>query len=127
MSGVHSSVEKDLESYQPPNPDKESRFEQIQRWVKRYKGERAIIAMVMDHNSMTSDILGFEERLMAFYTNPELVLRVGQMVLDYFLRYIKNVIEAGADIILIGGDWAYKNGPMSSLEHYHKFVLPAST
>ncbi len=116
--------EKDLESYQPPDPDKESRFEQIQRWVKRYKGERAIIAMVMDHNSMTSDVLGFEERLMAFYTNPELVLRVGQMVLDYFLRYIKNVIEAGADIILIGGDWAYKNGPMFSLEHYHKFVLP---
>ena len=116
--------EKELESYQPPDPDKESRFEQIQRWVKRYQGERAIIAMVMDHNSMSSDILGFEERLMAFYTNPELVLRVHQMVLDYFLRYIKNVIEAGADIILIGGDWAYKNGPMFSLEHYHKFVLP---
>jgi len=116
--------EEDLESYQPPNPDEERRFEQIQRWVKRYKGERAIIAMVTDHNSITSDLLGFEERLMAFYTNPELVLRVGQIVLDYSLRYIKNAIAAGADIIRIAGDWAYKNGPMFSLEHYHKFVLP---
>jgi len=116
--------EKDLESYQPPDPDEERRFEQIQRWVKRYQGERAIVALVLDHNVVTGDILGFSERLMAFYTNPELVLRVHQIVLDYQLRYINNLIEAGADVIFIGGDWAYKNGPMFSLEHYHKFVLP---
>lgn len=36
--------EKDLESYQPLDPDEECRFEQIQRWVKRYKEERAIVA-----------------------------------------------------------------------------------
>jgi len=116
--------EKDLESYQPPDPDEERRFEQIQQWVRRYKGERAIVAFVTDHNSLTSDILGFSDRLMAFYTNPELVLRVHQIVLDYQLRYINNVIEAGADIVFIVGDWAYKNGPMFSPEHFNKFVLP---
>jgi len=140
MSGVPSSVipnevtpipieapiksEKDLESYQPPDPDEERRFEQIQRWVKRYKEERAIVAFVTDHNSITSDMLGFSERLIAFYTNPELVLRVHEIVLDYQLRYINNAIEAGADIVFIVGDWAYKNGPMFSMEHYNKFVLP---
>ena len=117
-------TEKDLESYKPPDPDDEHRFEQIQRWVKHYKGERAIVAMVLDHNVVTSDILGFSERLMAFYTNPELVLGVHQIVLDYQLRYINNVIAAGADIVWIAGDWAYKNGPMFSPEHYNKFVLP---
>ena len=116
--------EKDLGNYQSPDPDAEHRFQQIRKWVKRYKGERAIVAFVTDHNSLTSDILGFSERLMAFYTNPELVLQVHQIVLDYQLRYIKNVISAGADIVFIVGDWAYKNGPMFSLEHYHKFVLP---
>jgi len=116
--------EKDLESYQPPDPDAEYRFQQIQKWVRHYKGERAIVAFVTDHNSLTSDLLGFSERLMAFYTNPELVLRVNQIVLDYQLRYIKNVITAGADIVFIVGDWAYKNGPMFSPEHYNKFVLP---
>ena len=116
--------EKDLENYQPPDPDAEHRFQQIQKWVKRYKGERAIVAFVTDHNSLTSDILDFSERLMAFYTNPELVLHVHQIVLDYQLRYIQNIIAAGADIVFIVGDWAYKNGPMFSLEHYHKFVLP---
>jgi len=116
--------EKDLENYQPPDPDAEYRFQQIQQWVKRYQGERAIVAFVTDHNSLTSDVLGFSERLMAFYTDPELVLRVHQMVLDYQLRYIRNVIAAGADIVFIVGDWAYKNGPMFSREHYNKFVLP---
>jgi len=117
--------EKDLENYQPPDPDAEYRFQQIQQWVKRYKGERAVVAFVTDHNSLTSDVLGFSERLMAFYTDPELVLRVHRMVLDYQLRYIRNVIAAGADIVIIVGDWAYKNGPMFSLEHYNKFVLPS--
>ena len=116
--------ENDLESYKPPDPNEDRRFEQLQRWVRRYKGERAIVAFVTDHNSITSDILGFSERLMAFYTDPELVLRVHQIVLDYLLRYINNVTEAGADIVHISGDWAYKNGPMFSREHLNKFVLP---
>lgn len=116
--------EKDLEGYQPPDPDAEYRFQQIQKWVRRYKGERAIVAFVTDHNSITSDILGFSERLMAFYTDPELVLRVHQIVLDYQRRYINNAIAAGADIVFIVGDWAYKNGPMFSPEHYNRFVLP---
>ena len=116
--------EKDLESYKSPDPDAEHRFEQIRRWVKHYQGERAIIAVVTDHNSITSDILGFSERLMDFYTDPELVLSVHQIVLDYQLRYICNVITAGADIVFIVGDWAHKNGPMFSPEHFNKFVLP---
>lgn len=61
---------------------------------------------------------------MAFYTNPELVLHVHQIVLDYQLRYINNAISAGADIVWIAGDWAYNSGPMFSPEHYNKFVLP---
>ena len=116
--------EKDLESYKLPDPDEEHRFEQIRQWVKRYKGERAIVAFVTGHNTLTSDILGFSERLMAFYTNPKLVLHVHQIVLSYQLRYINNAITAGADIILFSGDWAYKNGPMFSPEHMDKFVLP---
>lgn len=116
--------EKDLETYKPPDPDDDLRFSQIRQWVKRYKGERAIIAFVTDPNSISSDIMGFEERLIAFYTNPELVLAVQQIVLEYSLRYIKNCIEAGAEIVHISGDWAYKNGPMFSREHSEKFVLP---
>lgn len=116
--------EKDLKSYRPPDPDEERRFEQIRRWAKRYKGERAIVAMVLEHNTVASDIMGFSDRLMHFYTNPELVLDVHQIVLNYQLRYINNLIEAGADIIWIAGDWAYKNGPMFSMEHFNKFVLP---
>ncbi len=116
--------EKDLGNFKPPDPDDERRYQLLKRWVEQYKGKRAIIAVVTDHNSITSDVLGFEDRLMAFYTNPELVLRVHQIVLDYELRYINNVIEVGADVVFINGDWAYKNGPMFSMEHFNRFVYP---
>jgi uroporphyrinogen decarboxylase len=117
--------EKDLKNYRAPDPDEERRFEQIQKWSQNYKDKRAIVAVVIDNNSVTSDILGFSEHLMAFHTNPELVLQVNQVVLEYQLRYIKNAISAGADIIWITGDWAATTGPMFSIEHYNKFVFPA--
>ncbi|MDP7415585.1 MAG: uroporphyrinogen decarboxylase family protein [Dehalococcoidales bacterium] len=116
--------EKDLANYDIPDPDDERRFEQIRQWVKRYKGERAIIAVVLDHHAVTSDIVGFTERLMTFYTNPDLVLQINKIVLEYQLRYINNAIDAGADIIWIAGDWAMNSGPVFSPEHYNKFVLP---
>ena len=116
--------EKDLENFKPPDPDDERRYQLLKKWVERYKGKRAIIAMVTDLNSIASDVLGFEDRLMAFYTNPELVLRVQQIILDYELRYINNAIEVGADVVFINGDWAYKNGPMFSMEHFNRFVYP---
>ncbi len=116
--------EKDLENYKPPDPDEEWRYERIREWAKRYKGERAIVALVLDHNTLASYVTDFSERLMYFYTNPELVLNAQQIVVDFQLRYINNAITAGADVIWIAGDWAYKNGPMFSMEHYNKFVLP---
>ena len=79
--------------------------------------------MVIDHSTVTSDLMGFSDRLMAFYTDPELVLRVNQIVLDYQLPYIRNAIAAGADVVWVAGDWAYKNGPMFSMEHFNQFVL----
>jgi len=116
--------EKDLISYKPPDPDVERRFEQIRRWASRYKGERAVVAVVLDHTTVAGDLMGFSDRMMAFYTAPELVIQVNQIVLDYQLRYIRNAIAAGADVVWIAGDWAYKNGPMFSMEHYNQFVLP---
>jgi uroporphyrinogen decarboxylase len=118
-------IEQDLERYKPPDPDEERRYDQLRRWASLYKGERAIIAMVLEHNTVVSDIMGFSNRLMCFYTKPDLVKCVNQIVLDYKLRYINNAISAGADIVWIAGDWAYKNGPMFSIKHFNQFVYPA--
>lgn len=118
--------EKDLDSYVPPDPDEESRYESMKQYIKRWKGERAIIAHVTDvfdiaKESFLGDLLYYE----AIIENPDLVDRVNEIVLDYNLRSIKNQIELGADVLSVTGDFAMTKGPMVSPEHTARFLIPA--
>jgi uroporphyrinogen decarboxylase len=119
--------EKDLDRYVPPDPDDESRYEEMKKWIKRFKGERAIIAHATDvfdiaRESFLGDVRYYE----AMIENPELIDRVNQIVLDYNLKSIKNQIELGADVLSVTGDFAMTNGPMVSPKHTARFLTPAT-
>ena len=118
--------EKDLDSYIPPDPDEEWRYELMKQYIKRWKGERAIIAHATDvfdiaRESFLGDVLYYESMI----ENPNLVDRVNKIVLNYNLRSIKNQIELGADVLSVTGDFAMTKGPMVSPEHTARFLTPA--
>lgn len=119
--------EKDLDKYTPPDPDEEGRYESMKKYIKRFKGERAIIAHVTDvfdiaRESLLGDVFYFQ----SIFDNPDLIDRVNQTVLDYNLRSIKNQIELGADVLAITGDFALTKGPMVSPKHTARFLTPAT-
>ncbi len=62
--------------------------------------------------------------LRAFHTRPQLVMRFERAQCKRAIANGKAAIDAGADVIGIGGDLAYKKGPMISPDMYHKFILP---
>ncbi len=118
--------ERDLESYVPPDPDEESRYEPLKNCLKRFKGERAVIAHATDvfdiaRESLLGDVAYYE----AMVENPDLIDRVNEIVLNYNLRSIKNQLELGADILAITGDFAMTKGPMVSPKHTARFLTPA--
>ena len=118
--------EKDLDNYVPPDPDEEWRYESLKKWIKRFKGDRAVIAHVTDvfdiaRESLLGDVAYYE----AMIENPGLIDRVNQIVLDYNLRSIKNQLELGADALAITGDFAMTNGPMVSPPFTARFLIPA--
>jgi len=118
--------EKDLEKYVPPDADDESRYEPLKQMVKRFKGERTIIAHVTDvfdiaRESLLGDRVYFESMI----ENPDLVDRVNAIVLDYNLKAIKNQIELGADVLSITGDFAMTKGPMVSPKFTARYLTPA--
>jgi uroporphyrinogen decarboxylase len=118
--------EKDLDNYIPPHPDEEWRYESLKKWIKRFKGDRAVIAHVTDvfdiaRESLLGDVAYYE----AMIENPDLIDRVNKIVLDYNMRSIKNQIELGADVLAITGDFAMTNGPMVSPQFTARFLIPA--
>lgn len=92
--------------------------------VKNYKGQKAIIATFSDPFDVANDVRGAADHFMDFVRNPGLVDRLAEHICNYYLRYIKNCVEVGAVIMLIGGDYATTKSLMLSREHFAKHVIP---
>lgn len=117
--------EKDLDNYKLPDPDLPWRYEHLQRLVKRFKGERAIIVGVTDifalgRENMMGDIGYFR----AMIKNPSFIHRLNDLLLQYQMRYMKNCAELGVDIFWINGDWAMTERPMVSPKMTAQFLAP---
>lgn len=118
-------TEKDLERYTPPDADESWRYEGLKQIVKRFKGQRAIIVSINDvFNTVQESLLAHFDYFDAMINNPDFVDQVNQIVLDYNLKYIKNCIEVGADVVFISGDYAMTKGPMVSLNHTARYLTP---
>lgn len=115
--------EKDLDNYVPPNPNVPWKYEGLQKAVKRFKGQRAIVATIMDVFYSVNEMRGMANHFMDAIRNPELIERLNRIVLDYNLQYIRNCVEIGADIIWITGDYATTTGPMMSPKHMERFAI----
>jgi len=118
-------LQETLDTYVPPDPDLPWRYEPLERALKRFKGQRAVIAYAGDPFVIAKDsILGDVRYFKAMIKNPGLVEQANEIVLNYYLRYVKNCLDLGADIIWVGGDWAMKKGPMVSPELTKKLIGP---
>lgn len=117
--------EKDLDTYVPPDRDLPRRYEKLEKLVKRFKGQRAIIAHVTDvFNVAKESLLGDVEYFKAMLRNPNLIDRVNEIVLNYHLMYLKNCLDLGSDIVFVTGDWAVTHGPMVSPELTKRLIVP---
>jgi len=115
--------EKDLESYSPPDPNDPSRYEPLKRMVKRFKGERAVVAIVEQPFMRVSELRGAEDHFADMIINPDLILQLNAIVVKHHLEVLRNFIEIGADIICFSGDFATKDALMASPQHLKKFGI----
>ena len=118
--------EKELDSYVSPDPDLSWRYEPLRKSVKRFKGERAIIVGCTDPFAVAREnLFGDVAYFTAMIKRPDIVDRINEIATNYQLRYAKNSLEAGADIVWVNGDWAMTKGPMVSREFTKRFIAPS--
>jgi uroporphyrinogen decarboxylase len=117
--------EDDIKGYVPPDPDVSGAYKVLEQWVKRFKGKRAVIAQVDDPGFALRDhMLGQVEYFKAIKTSPDLIDRLSEIAVNYYLRYIANCIDMGVDIVWMTTDLATNLGPFLSPEDTQRFIMP---
>ena len=116
--------EADLAGYIPPSPHEDALVDPVREAAERFKGKR-FIAFHQAPDFMPAAILrGLPQMLVDLVENPRLAHRLLEMVNDYACVLARRAIEAGADAVVLAGDWAFNTGPFMSPAHFREFVLP---
>ena len=115
---------EDLKNYSPPDPDVPERLGRLPELVKRFKGQRAIIFVHRSEFIWSAYLNNLDNLLMNFILEPQFVSDIMDTVLDVNIRISKNAIRAGAEIIMLGDDYAGNNGPLMSPDIFKKFIKP---
>ena len=116
----------DLADYTPPDPAESPVLGKVRKLKQRYpNGEKAI--MVVGEAGWAPAVYlrgGLENLLMDMATEPGFFKDLLSIGADYYSELYPLAIEAGADIILLGDDYADKNSTMMSPTHYADLILP---
>lgn len=123
LNGPIQTVEE-AEAYVPPDPHAPGRLGQLPELVARYKGKRAICFHHRAAFMWSAYLMGIDNLLANFLLEPEMVEHVMDKVLAVNIATVRNAIRAGAEVIILGDDYADNRGPMFSPDHFRRFVLP---
>ncbi|MHB1356948.1 MAG: uroporphyrinogen decarboxylase family protein [Anaerolineae bacterium] len=114
----------DLACYHPPDPDAPWRLDALRTVVARYKGRRSIWFHHRAAFMWSAYLAGLERVLEWMYTEPDLVHALFTRVADVNERIIRNAIRGGAEVIVLGDDYASNQAPLFSPTHFNQFVRP---
>jgi len=116
---------EDLKNYTPPDPNAPDALGHLPEVVQRFKGKKAITAICRDGFFNPSYLRGQEQFLMDMIENPTLVHTLIEVCLSYDIPLMRRMIRAGVEVVVLGDDYANKNGPMMSPKHFRQFIFPA--
>ncbi len=123
LAGPIATLE-DTTGYTPPDPEAPHRLGKLPDLVRRYKGKRAICFHHRAAFMWSAYLMGLDNLLMNFLADPELVEVTMEKVLRCNMRIVQRAIRAGAEVIILGDDYAGNLGPMMSPAHFQQFILP---
>lgn len=117
--------ESDLRNYEPPDPAEAAVIEYARALVKRFKGKRAVAVIGEASFAPVLNMrASFESVFIDYIERPELICKLAEIAIDYHVELYRRLFAEGVEIVFLGDDYAGKNGPYMSPEHFAKFILP---
>lgn len=116
----------DLASYTPPDPADSPAIEKVRSLKERFPGGEKAICVIGESGWAPAVYLrgGLDNLLLDFALRPEFVKEVMQIGTRYYRELYEILLAVGADVILLGDDYADKNGPMMSPDQFEEIILP---
>jgi len=116
---------EDLDAYELPDPNIEKKYFSLKTAVHRFKGKKAIVFLGHDSFEHSAYLVGGHANLLRWYIlYPKAVRELAERVSNYKQTVLGNAAKLGADILLTGDDYAFRDRSMMSPKHFREFVLP---
>jgi len=115
---------EDAERYAPPDPNAPHRLGKLPDIVARYKGKRAICFHHRAAFMWSAYLMGLDNLLAALLAEPEMANLVMDKVLEANMQVVRNAIRAGAEVVVLGDDYAHNQGLLMSPALFREFILP---
>lgn len=114
----------DLKGYTPPDPHAPHRFDSLKKLVAKYKGQYAIGVHLNDVLSIPRNLMGFQELMLGFCAEPELVKALVEMSVDLNIELAAEVARHGADFVFTGDDYCSDQGPFMPPDIFRELMYP---
>ena len=114
----------DFKNWSPPDPFKNGRFDTLKKYLKLFKGKRAVFIYVRDVWSLPRDLMGYMNLMVACKTQPELVTKIIQMGVRHNLAIVEQAVKLGADIVITGDDIADNRSTLISPAMWEDLFAP---
>jgi uroporphyrinogen decarboxylase len=114
----------DLRRYNPPDPDAPHRLGVLPDLVARYKGRRAILFHQRAAFMWSAYLHGIDNLLLNMLAEPDFACALMDMVLEVNLAVVRRAVRAGAEVVVLGDDYASNHGPMMSPALFDAMILP---
>jgi uroporphyrinogen decarboxylase len=126
---VHGLVEteEDLARYSPPTSYVEAHFDEdrVRAVQAQYPGHCHIYGSHEVGPLTTSYMaMGFERFFLRLVDDPAFVHRLLANRTEWGMALCRRAVSLGAEVIIVGDDAAYREGPMISPQMWREFVLP---
>ncbi len=115
---------EDLKTYEPPDPHADDALGHLPEVIQRYKGKKAISAICRDAYFNPAFLRGTEQFLMDMIERPKFVHELIEVTQSHDVPAMVRMVEAGADVVVFGDDYADKNSTLMSPKHFKEFILP---
>jgi uroporphyrinogen decarboxylase len=114
-----------IDSYQPPDPNRPELYVEAEKALEQYKDEYWIVGVTVTTVFETAWALrGYEQMLMDFALDPELVERIFDIPFHYHLAAAKRLVEMGVDMVWIGDDVGAQDAMLISPDTWRRFLKP---
>lgn len=123
LEGPIATLE-DARAWPPPDPDALPRLATLRDYVSRYKGKRAICFHHRAAFMWSAYLMGLDNLLLNLLADPPLAEYVMDKVLAVNMQVVRNAIRAGAEVIILGDDYAHNLGPMMSPAVFDQLIAP---